>query len=52
MHIVLKALKSVGAKGDIPKIRGFMHPLQSKEKSVVHNFLSKIVAILHLVTLY
>jgi hypothetical protein len=27
MHIVLKASKSAGAKGDVPKICGFVHPL-------------------------
>jgi len=27
VHIVLKASKSAGAKGDVPKICGFMHPL-------------------------
>ena len=32
-------------------VKHFFHSAE-KEKSVVHNFLSKIVAILHLVTLY
>ena len=27
VHIVLKASKSAGAKGDVPKIYGFMHML-------------------------
>ena len=27
VHIVLKASKSVGAKGNVPKICGFVHPL-------------------------
>ena len=27
VHIVLKASKSVGAKGDVPKICGFVNPL-------------------------
>ena len=27
VHIVLEASKSVGAKGDVPKICGFVHPL-------------------------
>ena len=27
VHIVLEASKSAGAKGDVPKICGFMHPL-------------------------
>ena len=27
MHILLEASKSAGAKGDVPKICGFMHPL-------------------------
>ena len=27
VHIVLKASKSAGAKGDVPKICGFVHPL-------------------------
>ena len=27
VHIVLEAFKSAGAKGDVPKICGFMHPL-------------------------
>ena len=27
MHIVLEASKSAGAKGDVPKICGFVHPL-------------------------
>ena len=27
VHIVLEALKSAGAKGDVPKICGFVHPL-------------------------
>jgi hypothetical protein len=27
VHIVLKASKSAGAKGDVPKIYGFVHPL-------------------------
>ena len=26
-HIVLEASKSAGAKGDVPKICGFVHPL-------------------------
>ena len=28
VHIVLEASKSAGAKGDVPKICGFVHPLQ------------------------
>ena len=27
VHIVLEASKSAGAKGDVPKICGFVHPL-------------------------
>ena len=27
VHIVLEVSKSVGAKGDVPKICGFVHPL-------------------------
>ena len=27
VHIVLEASKSVGVKGDVPKICGFVHPL-------------------------
>ena len=27
LHIVLEASKSAGAKGDVPKICGFVHPL-------------------------
>ena len=27
VHIVLEASKSAGAKGDVPKISGFVHPL-------------------------
>ena len=27
VHIVLEASKSEGAKGDVPKICGFVHPL-------------------------
>ena len=27
VHIVLEASKSAGAKGDVPKICGFLHPL-------------------------
>ena len=27
VSILLKASKSVGAKGDVPKIYGFVHPL-------------------------
>ena len=27
VHIELEASKSVGAKGDVPKICGFVHPL-------------------------
>ena len=27
VHIVIEASKSAGAKGDVPKICGFMHPL-------------------------
>ena len=26
VHTVLKASKSAGAKGDVPKISGFVHP--------------------------
>ena len=29
VHIVLQASKSAGAKGDVPKICGFLHPLHS-----------------------
>jgi hypothetical protein len=29
MHIVLEASKSAGAKGDVPKICGFAHPLHA-----------------------
>ena len=27
VHIVLEASKSAGAKGDVPKVCGFVHPL-------------------------
>ena len=27
VHLVLEASKSAGAKGDVPKICGFVHPL-------------------------
>ena len=27
VHIVLKASKSAGAKGDVPEVCGFVHPL-------------------------
>ena len=27
VHIVIQASKSAGAKGDVPKICGFVHPL-------------------------
>ena len=27
VHLVLKASKSAGAKGDVPEVCGFVHPL-------------------------
>jgi hypothetical protein len=45
LHLVLKASKSAGAKGDIPKICRFVHPLHEPAAPVLTHSLHKDILI-------